>query len=103
MLRDLATEPPPLPGTDGFSGRPLRIVVHDVSGHPFQVQLSRKLAARGHSVLHLFFESFQSPRGNVERMPSDPATFAIEGIRFERPFSKYNLLQRRADEIRYGK
>jgi colanic acid biosynthesis glycosyl transferase WcaI len=82
---------------------PLRIVVHDVSGHPFQVQLSRKLAERGHEVLHLYFDSFQSPRGNVQRVACDPPTFAIEGLKFDRPFAKYNLIRRRLDEVRYGR
>ena len=81
----------------------MRIVVHDVSGHPFQVQLSRELARRGHEVLHLFFDSFQSPRGNVQRAPGDPAGFSIEGLRFDRPFEKYNLLKRRLHEARYGR
>jgi colanic acid biosynthesis glycosyl transferase WcaI len=80
----------------------LRIVVHDVSGHPFQVQLSRELARRGHEVLHLYFDSFQSPRGNMQRTAADPPGFAIEGLRFDRPFEKYNLLKRRLHEARYG-
>ena len=77
--------------------------MHDVSGHPFQVQLSRELARRGHEVVHLFFDSFQSPRGNVQRTADDPPGFSIEGLRFERPFAKYNLVRRRFDELRYGR
>ncbi len=30
----------------------MRILVHDYSGHPFQAQLSRELARRGHDVVH---------------------------------------------------
>jgi colanic acid biosynthesis glycosyl transferase WcaI len=81
----------------------LRIVIHDVSGHPFQIQLSRELARRGHEVLHLYFDSFQSPRGNVQRSPDDPARFSIEGLRFDQPFEKYHLLKRRLQETRYGR
>jgi colanic acid biosynthesis glycosyl transferase WcaI len=81
----------------------LRIVVHDVSGHPFQVQLSREFARRGHEVFHLYFDSFQSPRGNVQRSPRDPPGFYVEGLRFEQPFEKYNLVKRRLQEARYGR
>ncbi len=76
--------------------------MHDVSGHPFQVQLSRELARRGHEVLHLYFDSFQSPRGNVQRGACDPPSFGIEGLRFDQPFEKYNLVKRRLHEARYG-
>jgi putative colanic acid biosynthesis glycosyltransferase WcaI len=54
-------------------------------------------------VLHLFFDSFHSPRGNVRRVPGDPVSFSIEGLRFERPFEKYNLIKRRIHEARYGR
>jgi len=30
----------------------MRLLIHDYAGHPFQVQLSRELARRGHSVTH---------------------------------------------------
>jgi len=77
--------------------------VHDVSGHLFQVQLSRELARRGHEVMHLYFDSFQSPRGNVQRVAGDPPGFSVEGLRFDRPFEKYNLVKRRLHETRYGR
>jgi len=38
------------PGADGRGA--MRIGIHDFSGHPFQVQLSRELASRGHEVVH---------------------------------------------------
>ena len=82
----------------------MRIVVHDYSGHPFQIQLSRELARQGHEILHLYFESFQSPKGAVQRRADDPASFQIEGIRFHEPFAKYeNFAKRRSHEIRYGR
>ena len=31
----------------------MRILIHDFAGHPFQMQLSRQLAARGHFVTHV--------------------------------------------------
>lgn len=77
--------------------------MHDVSGHPFQVQLSRELARKGNQVLHLYFDSFPSPRGNLQPAADDPATLAIEGLRFDQPFEKYNLIKRRLHEARYGR
>ena len=38
----------------------MRILVHDYAGHPFQVQLSRALAQRGHDVLHAYCASLQT-------------------------------------------
>ncbi len=32
----------------------------------------------------------------------DPRGFAVRGLRFDRPFEKYNLIKRRLDEGRYG-
>jgi len=81
----------------------VRIVIHDVSGHPFQIQLSRELARRGHQVLHLYFDSFHSPHGNVQKRTGDPGSFAIEGLKFDRPFEKYNLVKRRVHEAKYGR
>ena len=82
----------------------LRIVVHDYSGHPFQVQLSRALACQGHDVLHLYSASFQTPKGGVRPRPDDPPSFTVEGIDLGECFSKYNhFLKRRRQEIRYGK
>ncbi len=65
--------------------------------------MSRALARRGHQVLHLYFDSFQSPRGNVQRFAGDPPGFSIEGLKFDRPFEKYRLIRRRLDEARYGR
>ena len=81
----------------------MRIVVHDYSGHPFQVQLSRELASQGHDVLHLHSESFQTPKGGVRLRADDPASFAVEGISIHERFSKYgHFALRRRQEIRYG-
>ena len=82
----------------------MRIVVHDYSGHPFQVQLSRELARGGHEVLHLHSESFQTPKGGVLPRASDPPSFAVEGVNIGESFSKYgHFVRRRRQEIRYGK
>ena len=81
----------------------MRIVVNDYSGHPFQVQLSRELARHGHHVLHLHFADFQTPKGHLHRSESDPADFRVEGVSLGKAFAKYDLLQRRSQEIQYGR
>jgi colanic acid biosynthesis glycosyl transferase WcaI len=80
-----------------------RILVHDYSGHPFQVQLSRELARRGDEVLHLYFKGFQTPRGALVRQPDDPPGFAVEGLDLGEPFQKYSFVKRRQQEIAYGR
>src|SRR2546421_3140678 len=60
---------------------PLRIVVHDYSGHPFQAQLSRELARRGHEVLHLHCPGYHSGKGALERTAADPPGFEVEPVR----------------------
>jgi glycosyltransferase involved in cell wall biosynthesis len=81
----------------------MRIVVCDYSGHPFQIELSRCLAKRGHAVLHLHFTEFQTPKGAMTALPDDPATFAVEGVSLGRPFDKDRFLRRRFQEVEIGK
>jgi len=54
----------------------VRILVHDHSGHPFQAELSRELARRGHTVTHSFTRGYVSGKG---RLGADQG----ESIRFE--------------------
>jgi colanic acid biosynthesis glycosyl transferase WcaI len=72
----------------------MRILVHDYVGHPFQVQLSRALAARGHSVLHLYNGSFQTPHGELDRKPVDPAGFDVRSITLSEAIPKMNFFRR---------
>jgi len=72
----------------------MRVVVHDYAGHPFQVQLSRELARRGHDVLHLHFGGAQTPKGALVRRAGDPDTFVVEPIDLGRPFAKRRLVRR---------
>ena len=81
----------------------MRIVVCDYSGHPFQLELSRHLASRGHDVLHLHFAEFQTPKGALTRRADDAATFAVEGVSLGRPFAKDRFLRRRFQEVRIGR
>lgn len=80
----------------------MRILIHDYSGHPFQVQLSRTLAKRNHKVLHLYCSSFQTPRGIVHKLETDCDNFSCKAIELSRPFEKYKFTKRIFQEIEYG-
>jgi colanic acid biosynthesis glycosyl transferase WcaI len=80
----------------------MRILIHDYSGHPFQVQLSRNLAKRNHEVLHLYCSSFQTPRGIVQKLDTDGDKFSCRAIALSRPFEKYKFTKRIFQEIEYG-
>ena len=75
------------------------VVVHDFSGHPFQVQLARSLAARGCETTHLYCSSFQTPRG---RVGDDDDHFSSESVGLFRDFNKYSGWRRLLQEIEYG-
>ena len=80
----------------------MRILVSDYSGHPFQVQLSRELARRGHRVVHTYSAGFQTPKGNLVVGPGDPEGFSIEPVRNAKPFAKSTFFARRQQEIEIG-
>ena len=79
------------------------IVVHDFSGHPFQADLARRLAARGHRVLHLSSAEYVSGKGRLQLEPGDPDTLTFEQIEIGRPFTKYAPRERIAWELDYGR
>ncbi len=83
-------------------GRPLRVVIHDFAGHPFQVELSRSLASGGHRVLHLHCASDVTGKGRVSRDANDPPTFDVEGLSLKRAFRKHQPRGRFIDEIAYA-
>jgi colanic acid biosynthesis glycosyl transferase WcaI len=80
----------------------VRIVVNDYSGHPFQVELSRSLARRGHSVLHVHFADFLTPKGDLIRHRDDPPGFEVSGLSLGRPFAKNSYIRRFMQERQYG-
>lgn len=81
----------------------MHIVISDYSGHPFQVQLSRELARRGHRVTHLHFAGFQTPKGNLAVQPGDPDGLAIEAVELDRPFAKASFITRWRQENAVGR
>jgi len=82
---------------------PVRIVVHDYSGFPFPVQLSRELARRGHHVLHLHCPSYRAGKGALELRDGDPHTLQIDAVSLDEPFDKYSPGRRILQERKYGR
>jgi colanic acid biosynthesis glycosyl transferase WcaI len=81
----------------------MRIFVNEFCGHPFQIQLSRELATRGHEVEHVYFSGNTStPKGAVENT-NVFENLNICGLNITREFDKHSIRSRRAADIEYGK
>ena len=80
----------------------MKIAFHDYPGHAFPVQLSRALAQRGHEVLHLHFDEFQSPKGPLAPQPDDPPGLHIRALSLGAKHRKYDLVRRWLQDRRYG-
>ena len=86
----------------------MRIYVHDYAGHPFQVQLSRALARRGHTVRHGYSATNLTPQGALARRDGDPDGFEPDPLVLARPVDKRarslrGLVERRRAEADYGR
>lgn len=83
----------------------MRLLIHDYAGHPFQVQLSRELARRGHTVLHAFAGELQTPRGELTKRADDAAGFDVREVAMDPGYAKfkYSFRRRRSMEIAYGR
>lgn len=80
-----------------------RILIHDFPGHSFPFQLSRALSKRGHTVLHAYSKSFQSPKGNFRKRAEDSKNLSIIPITRDESFPKYSLFKRWVAEKTYSK
>jgi colanic acid biosynthesis glycosyl transferase WcaI len=81
----------------------MRIFVNEFCGHPFQIQLSRELAIRGHEVEHVYFSgNTTTPKGAVENT-NVFENLNICGLNITREFDKHSIRSRRAADIEYGK
>jgi colanic acid biosynthesis glycosyl transferase WcaI len=78
----------------------LRILVHDHSGHPFQAELSRELARRGHTVTHSYVSGYVSGKGKLTAEPGETITF--EGIGGDEPIDNMRMRERLKREIKRG-
>jgi colanic acid biosynthesis glycosyl transferase WcaI len=81
----------------------MRLLIHDFAGHPFQVQLSRQLAERGHTVTHVYAEGLAGPKGRLAGADSDPALFHIHGIQLSSQFRKYSAHRRLMTQRKYAR
>jgi colanic acid biosynthesis glycosyl transferase WcaI len=79
----------------------LRILVHDFAGHPFQIDLSRALARRGHTVQHVYCQSYTSGKGDLDAEEPNltivPVPAADGGS-----FDRYSPARRVRQELGYG-
>lgn len=80
----------------------MRILIHDRPGYAFPAQLSRRLAARGHNVLHSYGAFFQGPKGALTKRSGDSPLLEFEGLQLKRPFQKYAFVKRLFQEIEYS-
>lgn len=71
----------------------MKILFHDYSGHLPQIQISREMSRRGHEVLHLYAEMTPSPKANMERQMSDPASLQVDGVDIDRRFEKHQYIK----------
>ena len=78
----------------------MRVLVHDYSGHPFQAQLSRELARRGHDVTHSTCNAYVSGKGRLEAQPGETIRFETVGDGIV--FDKGRFVQRLLLEVRLG-
>ena len=76
----------------------MRVLVHDYSGHPFQVELSGELARRGHDVTHSWCEAHVSGRGNL----GGHGDVRFESIGHGEVIDKLSFKRRLVQELRYG-
>ena len=78
----------------------MRILVHDYSGHPFQVELSRELARRGHLVTHSYCEAYVSGKGHLSAEPGE--TLRFDSIGCGRQVAKGTFVRRLLQELWIG-
>lgn len=76
----------------------MRILVHDYSGHPFQVELSRELAHRGHEVTHSYCPGWLSGKGRLEAEDG----LAVDPVGPSDPIEKDRFLKRLLVELWVG-
>lgn len=78
----------------------MRILVHDYSGHPFQVELSRELARRGHAVTHSFCPGWVSGKGHLQAEPGE--TLVFDPVGPTEPIAKDRFVRRVLTEAVVG-
>lgn len=77
----------------------MRIIIHDYAGHPFQIDLSRELAKRNYSILHLYSSSSGGPKADF--YTDATSTLQIIDIRIKE-IIKNSFIRRALSELIYG-
>jgi colanic acid biosynthesis glycosyl transferase WcaI len=75
------------------------VYVHDFAGHPFQAELSRRLADLGHVVRHTYAAEYTSGKGDFRSAAG--VTFAP--VTVGRPLHKYSVRRRTDYEVRFAR
>ncbi|MGN6723721.1 MAG: glycosyltransferase family 4 protein [Marmoricola sp.] len=78
----------------------MKVLVHDYAGHPFQAQLSRSLAGRGHDVVHSYCAAYASGKGRLEALPGEALRFEPIGADFR--IAKMDFGRRLIQEVKLG-
>jgi colanic acid biosynthesis glycosyl transferase WcaI len=78
----------------------MRILLHDYSGHPFQVELSRELSRRGHDVTHSYCDAYTSGKGHLRAEPGESIVFDPIGVGVV--ITKMSFGKRLVQELRFG-
>jgi colanic acid biosynthesis glycosyl transferase WcaI len=78
----------------------MRILLHDYSGHPFQVELSRGLSRRGHEVTHSYCDAYTSGKGHLVTEPGETIVFDPVGVGVR--IDKLSFGRRLFQEIGFG-
>ena len=78
----------------------MRMLLHDYSGHPFQVELSRELSRRGHDVTHSYCEAYTSGKGHLRPEPGETIRFDPIGVGVV--IAKMSFGKRLVQELRLG-
>ena len=81
----------------------MRVVLHDYSGHPFQAQLARELARRGHITSHVHCATFATGHGALARRSDDPAGLDFAQLSTGSAFARYSPGRRVMQELQYGR
>lgn len=81
----------------------MRLHVHDFSGHPFQVELSRALARLGDEIQHSYCSQYVSGKGTMSRCADDPESLSITAVRGSVRFEKYHPMKRAVFEVVFAR
>jgi colanic acid biosynthesis glycosyl transferase WcaI len=91
------------PPIDCAARRPVKVLVHDYSGHAPTARLARALCDAEHAVSYVSFAGFPSPKGRTGREPDDPLNFSIAALDIPAAFDKENLFRRYLHERAYAR